>query len=214
MGEDTTLNFDGIDGGIVLTRSDFVRMMMPTESGTVDLRNFGCWLRVEPDGLYVNIDHEDEVGLTPEEAAALCAHPTGNLGVPALRFPFTVGELKGFLAFAREEGCDVPLSGAKFAQVLAAKGPRQRIEVPPRKLLPAQRHEQIQAWLNEQSEYTAGNLRSAERGLPGARDACWRWLKKHDLTGHGKLFGGAFQRGQEKTKTFDRAWSAFLKEGE
>ncbi|SEJ66384.1 hypothetical protein SAMN04244572_04833, partial [Azotobacter beijerinckii] len=95
-------------------------------SGSIDMKNFGCWLQIGSDGLYVNIDHENEVDLTPEEAATLCPHPTGNLDEPALPFPFSIGELESFLDFTNEEGRDVPLSRKKFEEIIALKSLKRK----------------------------------------------------------------------------------------
>ncbi len=119
--EDTILNFEGIDNDIKLGRADFMRMALPANGGELDIKNFGCVFRIGLDGIYVNTAHEDEVDLTPEEAASLCPHPTGNLAEPALKFPFSIRDLESFLAFTNEEGLDVPLSNEAFEQVIAIK---------------------------------------------------------------------------------------------
>lgn len=119
--EDTILNFEGIDNNIKLGRADFMRMALPANGGELDIKNFGCVFRIGLDGIYVNTAHEDEVDLTPEEASSLCPHPTGNLVEPALKFPFSIRDLEGFLAFTSEEGLDVPLSNKAFEQVIAIK---------------------------------------------------------------------------------------------
>lgn len=119
--EDTILNFDGIKHDIKLGRADFMRMALPANGGELDIKNFGCVFRIGLDGIYVNTAHEDEVDLTPEEAASLCPHPTGNLAEPALKFPFSIRDLESFLAFTNEEGLDVPLSNEAFEQVIAIK---------------------------------------------------------------------------------------------
>lgn len=119
--DETILDFDGIDKNIELGRADFMRMALSANGGELNVKNFGCIFRIGLDGLYVNTDHEDEVDLTPEEAASLCPHPTGNLAEPALRFPFTIGDLESFLAFTNEEGLDVPLSKQSFERVIAVK---------------------------------------------------------------------------------------------
>lgn len=224
MDEETILDFNATNKTIVLGRADFIRMAMPTEEGKVDLKNFGCWLRIDLDGLYVNIDHEEEADLTPEEAASLCPHPTGDLGAPVLRFPFTVGDLERFLAFSSEEGLDVPLSGKKFEQVIASKkrqDPVENIEFEPNKpspheskslTRPEQRLEPLRRWFKGQQEFTEENLRSARSGKPGARDACWCWLGQQGMNEPGHLFDGALQANSNKTKKFDDAWSDFLRE--
>lgn len=255
--EETTLNFEGVDKSIVLHRDDFIRMALPTDSGSIDMENFGCWLRIGSDGLYVNIDHEDEVDLTPEEAATLCYHPTGNLDEPVLPFPFSISELESFLDFTNEAGRDIPLSRKKFEEIIALKSLKrkstqafvlhqqeqatpkatetnpddagsmpkeaQAIEQPPQKCIsqrPAepkkksaldQRIEHIYQWFEEQSEFTATNLRANQTGKSGARDTCWLWLEAKGLTRPGYIFGGALQADSIKTKNFVNAWSEFLK---
>lgn len=119
--DETILEFDGIDKNIELGRADFMRMALSANGGELNIKDFGCIFRIGLDGLYVNTDHEDEVDLTPEEAASLCPHPTGNLAEPALRFPFTIRDLESFLAFTNEEGLDVPLSKKEFERVIAMK---------------------------------------------------------------------------------------------
>ncbi|MFC0708608.1 hypothetical protein [Azorhizophilus paspali] len=273
--EETTLNFEGVDKSIMLRRDDFIRMALPTDSGSIDMKNFGCWLRIGSDGLYVNIDHEDEVDLTPEEAATLCSHPTGKLDEPALPFPFSIAQLERFLDFANEEGRDVPLNCKKFEEIIALKSLKrkstqasvlrqqeqatpkareinpdnadsmpkeaQAVEQPPQKCAPQetagaqvfeptqqesitqrpaepkkksaldQRIEHIYQWFEEQSEFTATNLRVNQTGNSGARDTCWLWLEAKGLTRPGYIFSGALQAGSLKTKSFVNAWSEFLK---
>lgn len=223
MDEETTLDFNAVDRTIVLSRADFIRMAMPTEEGKVDLEDFGCWLRIGLNGLYVNLDHEQEADLTLEEAASLCPHPSGDLEAPVLKFPFTVDELERLLAFSNAEGLDVPLSGKAFEQVIASKT-RQKlagnIEADQTKpsaqgsktmTRPEQRLEPIRRWFEEQCVFTEATLRSARSGKQGARDACWSWLKQQGLTEPGSLFYGAFQTKSNKTKKFADAWSEFLK---
>ncbi|WP_411705936.1 hypothetical protein [Edaphovirga cremea] len=89
-------------------------MAKPDTSGAIDFEGFGGWLRIMSDGLYVNHSHENEVELTPAEAAALSAHPTGDLSKPVLQFPFTIKRLISFLEFINDEGCDFPISKKYF----------------------------------------------------------------------------------------------------
>lgn len=209
LGE-TFVDFDAVDKSIVLGREDFIRMAMPTEGGKVDLENFGGWLRIGRNGLYVNLDHEQTADLTPEEAAILCAHPSGDLETPVLSFACTVGELEQCVEFSIAAGWDFPLSRKAFEQVIASKVQQNHVgKIPPR---PEQRQEQIRRWFKQQYEFTAANLRSARSGKLGARDACWSWLQQQGLTGPGNLFHGSYQNKSNKTKKFDDAWSDFLKE--
>ncbi|RON73001.1 hypothetical protein BK675_21575 [Pseudomonas fluorescens] len=223
LGE-TFVDFDAVDKSFVLGRADFIRMAMPTEGGKVDLENFGGWLRIGLNGLYVNLDHEQVADLTPEEAASLCAHPSSDLEAPALKFPFTVGELERFLAFSSEEGRDVPLSGKVFEQVLTTKAQQKHAGnfENDQKTTSAQRSkhltrleqrlEPIRRWFEEQSDFSATNLRSSQSGKLGARDACWSWLEQQGLTEIGNLFYGRYQNKSNKTKKFEDAWSHFLKD--
>lgn len=224
MDEETFLDFNAVDKSIILGRADFIRMAMPTEEGKVDLENFGYWLRVGLNGLYVNLDHERVADLTPEEAASLCTHPSGDLEAPALKFPFTVDELERFLAFSSAEGRDVPLSGKVFKQVVTSKAQLKHVEnfeADQRKTSAQsskhltrleQRLEPIRRWFEEQCDFSAANLRSSQSGKLGARDACWSWLEQQGLTQPGNLFYGRYQNKSNKTKKFDDAWSHFLKE--
>ncbi|WET39886.1 hypothetical protein [Citrobacter enshiensis] len=117
----TDLDFTGIPDSLKFTRSDFLQMAEPDDSGTINLNDFGGWLRIKEDGLYVNIDHERSVKLTPMEAGELSVHPSGNLLEPALAFPFTIGKLKKFLKFTAKEGWDFPLSNDKFMELVNEK---------------------------------------------------------------------------------------------
>ncbi|WP_411705423.1 hypothetical protein [Edaphovirga cremea] len=119
--KDEFIDFTGIDSNIKLDRADFLRIAEPSDSGTIDFNFYAGWLKIMPDGLYVNIIHENEVDLTPEEAAVLSAHPTGNLSEPVLKFPFTVKELIYFLGFIDEEGLDFPISKERFDLIIKKK---------------------------------------------------------------------------------------------
>ncbi|WP_410689085.1 hypothetical protein [Citrobacter braakii] len=118
---DTFLDFSGVPNSTKFTRSDFLKMAIPDDSGTLNFKEYGGWLTIERDGLYVNLEHEGIVPLTPEEAATLSAHSTGNLAEPVLRFPFTISKLKVLLDFTNEHGFDFPLSNAFFRQIIRNK---------------------------------------------------------------------------------------------
>lgn len=115
------LDFSGIDREIKISRSDFLRMIEPGIGGTIDFNLFGEWVKIASDGLYVDIDHEGIVDLTPEEAAVLSVHPTGNIKEPVLKFPFTVNELVELLKFTNKEGIDFPISHDVFYKIIADK---------------------------------------------------------------------------------------------
>lgn len=223
--EEVTLNFEGVDKSIMLRRDEFIRMALPTDSGSIDMKNFGGWLRIGNDGLYVNMDHEHEVDLTPEEAAALCPHPTGNLNEPVLSFPFSIGEFESFLNFTNEVGLDVPLSRKKFEEIIALKSQKrkgsQAAEQPHQerthqktetkfKSKTIVRIEHIYEWFKEQNDFNADNLSLKQTGRHGARDACWKWLELKGLTRPGYIFDGALQNNSKKTKSFVAAWKDFL----
>ncbi|MGE6531439.1 hypothetical protein ACQKEM_20970 [Pseudomonas sp. NPDC077382] len=70
----------------------------------------------------------------------------------------------------------------------------------------------IRRWFGEQQEYTAAQLSMTTKGLPGARDACWQWLKQLGMTIPGQIFHGALQKNSDKTKVFISAWNVFRKE--
>lgn len=74
------------------------------------------------------------------------------------------------------------------------------------------RLEIIRRWFGEQQTYPSTGLSSLRTGLPGARDACWQWLVKSELTAKGGLFCGATQINSSKSKKFVSAWNEFLKE--
>lgn len=221
LGE-TFVDFDAVDKSIVLGREDFIRMAMPTEGGKVDLENFGGWLRIGRNGLYVNLDHEQTADLTPEEAAILCAHPSGDLEAPVLSFACTVGELEQCVEFSIAAGRDFPLSRKAFEQVVSSKAQQKLVEsceADPIKpstqsskhlTKPEQRLEQIRRWFEEQREFTTANLRSARSGKLGARDACWSWLEQQGLTKPGTLFYGSYKTKSKKTNKFTDSWSEFL----
>ncbi|MBF5056592.1 hypothetical protein Y5W_01886 [Alcanivorax sp. 521-1] len=114
-------HLDEFDQNITMGRAEFLRIAYPGPNGEVNTRDFGGWLRIELDGLYVNLNPEDEAMLTPEEAAALSEHPTGNLKEPVLSFPFSVGQLRNVLVFAASTGNDFPLKPEVFQEVVACK---------------------------------------------------------------------------------------------
>ncbi|MCF1305779.1 hypothetical protein [Raoultella ornithinolytica] len=116
-----SLDFSCIDREIKISRSDFLRMVEPGIGGTIDFDHFGEWVKIASDGLYVNTDHEGIVDLTPEEAAVLSLHPTGNIKEPVLKFPFTISELVELLKFTNEEGIDFPISHDVFCEIIADK---------------------------------------------------------------------------------------------
>jgi hypothetical protein len=71
----------------------------------------------------------------------------------------------------------------------------------------------IRQWFGEQQEYNAAQLSKTTEGLPGAKDACWRWLAQSGHTApRGKPFYGTAQKNSSKSKKFISAWSAFLEE--
>lgn len=84
--------------------------------------------------------------------------------------------------------------------------------LPSRSSINDERLKHIRRWFREQQEYDSASLSKPSDGLPGARDACWRWLSKSGLTTRGALFSGAAQKNSEKSKKFISAWNAFLKE--
>ena len=65
------------------------------------------------DGVYVK---EPPAGLLASEAAALSAHPTGNLAEPALRFPCTLPELDSFLTEHGQHPCIDPFVMARWIE--------------------------------------------------------------------------------------------------
>ena len=75
-----------------------------------------------------------------------------------------------------------------------------------------QRLTRIRQWFGEQREYNAAQLSKPIAGLPGARDACWRWLTESGLTTRGAIFYGTAQKNSVKSKKFISAWNAFLEE--
>lgn len=115
------LDFSCFDREIKISRSDFLRMVEPGVGGTIDFNHFGEWVKIASDGLYVNTDHEGIVELTPEEAAVISLHPTGNIKEPVLKFPFTINELVELLKFTNEEGIDFPISHDVFCEIIADK---------------------------------------------------------------------------------------------
>lgn len=121
------LDFSGIDNEINISRSDFLRMIDPGIAGIIDFNLFGEWLIIAGDGLYVNTDHERAVELTPEEAATLSLHPTGNIKEPILKFPFTIYELKELLRFTNQEGIDFPIYHDVFYEIVASKQKNNRL---------------------------------------------------------------------------------------
>lgn len=114
-------HLDEFDQNITMGRAEFLRIAYPGPNGEVSTCDFGGWLRIELDGLYVNLDPEDEAMLTPEEAAALSEHPTGNLKEPVLPFPFSIGQLREVLTFAASHGNDFPLKPEVFQEVVDCK---------------------------------------------------------------------------------------------
>ena len=95
----------------------------------------------------------------------------------------------------------------------AAQGQAQSEEiVTPRGSITDERLKHIRRWFGEQQEYNAAQLSKPTKGLPGARDACWRWLTQSKLTARGALFDGTAQKNSGKSKKFISAWSAFLEE--
>lgn len=118
---ETFLDLSGVAASTNFTRSDFLKMAIPDESGTLNFKEYGGWLKIEGDGLYVNLEHEGKILLTPEEAVTLSAHPTGNLAEPVLRFPFTISKLKALLEFTNQHGFDFPLSNTFFRQIIRDK---------------------------------------------------------------------------------------------
>lgn len=84
--------------------------------------------------------------------------------------------------------------------------------VTPRGSINDERLKHIRQWFGEQQEYTAAQLSEQIAGLPGGRDACWRWLIQSGLTARGEPFYGAAQKNSAKSKKFISAWNAFLKE--
>lgn len=95
----------------------------------------------------------------------------------------------------------------------AAKSQAQPEEIiAPRSNITEHRLEHIRRWFGEQQEYNAAQLSKPTKGLPGARDACWRWLIQSGLTAPGELFAGASQQNSAKSKKLINAWKAFLKE--
>lgn len=118
---ETDLDFTGIPESLKFTRTDFLYMAEPDDSGAINFNDFGGWLRIKEDGVYVNIDHERSIRLTPMESGVLSVHPSGNPLEPALNFPFTVGKLKKFLEFTAREGLDFPLMRDKFMELVNEK---------------------------------------------------------------------------------------------
>ena len=95
----------------------------------------------------------------------------------------------------------------------AAQGQAQSEEImAPRGSINDERLKHIRRWFGEQQEYKAAQLSKPTDGLPGARDACWRWLTQSGLTARGALFYGTAQKNSGKSKKFISAWSAFLEE--
>jgi len=82
----------------------------------------------------------------------------------------------------------------------------------PRGSINDERLKHIRRWFGEQQEYNAAQLSKPTEGLPGARDACWRWLTQSGLTARGALFDGTAQKNSGKSKKFISAWSVFLEE--
>jgi hypothetical protein len=74
------------------------------------------------------------------------------------------------------------------------------------------RLEFIRRWFEEQQEYKSTQLSTGGTGLPGARNACWRWLTQSELTAPGELFSGTKQKNSSQSKKFISAWNVFLKE--
>ncbi|MBJ9165086.1 hypothetical protein I5485_21835 [Citrobacter farmeri] len=121
------LDFSSIPGTITFTRADFLQMAITGESGTVNLTDYAGWLNIKADGIYVNIDHEETTSLTPQEAAALSAHPTGDLTQPVLTFPFTLNKLKKFLKFTNKEGLDFPVVNNEFMKIINSKNGKNHL---------------------------------------------------------------------------------------
>lgn len=82
----------------------------------------------------------------------------------------------------------------------------------PRGSINEERLKHIRRWFGEQQEFKAAQSSEETTGLPGARDACWKWLTQRGLTARGALFYGAAQKNSGKSKKFISAWSAFLEE--
>ncbi|MBG14104.1 MAG: hypothetical protein RH947_09325 [Alcanivorax sp.] len=122
-------DLDEIDQNITIGRAELLKIAHPGPSGHVNTRDFGGWLRIELDGLYVNVDQEGEAMLTPEEAAVLSEHPTGNPTEPVLSFPFDIGQLQKMLTYAAANGVDFPLNPQIFHAVVEEKAYRPAIEM-------------------------------------------------------------------------------------
>jgi hypothetical protein len=95
----------------------------------------------------------------------------------------------------------------------AAQGQAQSEEsVPLKGSVNDERLKHIRQWFGEQQEYNAAQLSKPAEGLPGARDACWRWLTQSGLPAREALFEGTAQQNSRKSKKFISAWSVFLEE--
>ncbi|MCM8625502.1 hypothetical protein [Accumulibacter sp.] len=81
--------------------------------GVDDAEEWVPWMSVRGDGVYVKVP---PAGLLASEAAALSAHPTGNLSEPALRFPCTLSELQVFLEESADFDCIDAFVMAKWVQ--------------------------------------------------------------------------------------------------
>lgn len=80
------------------------------------------WLVVRKDGVYVRAQ-PDDASLEPAERAVLTEHPTGNLSVPILRFPFDIDELQPFTEQFGVRGYIDAFDMLRFFQKAASIGP-------------------------------------------------------------------------------------------
>ncbi|WP_313410719.1 hypothetical protein [Stutzerimonas kunmingensis] len=117
-------------------------------------------------------------------------------------FLFRPGDIKRLASFLK------PDQDGKLAQ---SQVQAEKIVSPKTKII-EHRLEFIRRWFEEQQEYKSSQLSTRGTGLPGARNACWRWLTQSGLTSPGELFFGAKQNDSSQSKKFVNAWNVFLKE--
>lgn len=156
----------------------------PHKSGGIDVT-----------GMAVLLSERDELEQSHVHSWTL----TNQEGRP---FLFRPGDIKRLASFLK------PDQDGKAAQ---SQVQTEKISAP-RSSISEDRLVFIRQWFREQQEHTTGRLSEQKTGLPGARDACWQWLKHLGMTIPGQIFHGALQKNSDKTKVFISAWNLFRKE--
>lgn len=148
---------------------------------------------IDVTGMAVLLSERDELEQSHVHSWTL----TNQEGRP---FLFRPGDIKRLASFLKPDQDGKAAQGQVQSETI----------VTPRSSINDERLKYIHQWFGEQQEYNAAHLSQPTEGLPGARDACWRWLTQLGLTAPKELFGGAPQGNSVKSKKFVSAWNAFL----